>query len=102
MLGVPAPVHAHFVDGHVDGVFEVVLGQYLIHLEVVVEEALNFEAAFAFKVSLVLENFTEAVELGFFPELAACGGGYLYTEGSLSVLDERYLSRLFSRSLAVM
>jgi hypothetical protein len=44
---------------------------------VVLEKGLYFEASSVLGISMVLENLAEAVELGFFPELAACGRGYL-------------------------
>ena len=90
------------VEGQVDRVLEVVLGQHLVDLFVVEEKALKLQTALSLFVCLVLENFAEAGELGFVPELAECGSGYLYTEGSLSIFVERYLSKLFSRSLAVI
>ena len=102
MFGVAAPMNGDLVDAHVDCVLKVVFGEDGVYVWVVFKEALNVATALIFEVSLVLENFAEAVELGFFPELAACGGGYLYTEGNRSVFAVRYPSKLFSRSLAVM
>ena len=95
-------MHVYFVYRHVHCVFEVIFRKDFLKLLIILEKGLELKSPSIFDVSLVLENLAEAVELGFFPELAVCGGGYLYTEGSLSVLLPRYPSRLFSRSFAII
>ena len=102
MFWVTTHVNCDFIDGHIYWILKVVFGQYLIDFFIIFEEALKLETALGFLIRLVLENFIEAGELDFIPELAECGSGYLYTEGSLSILVERYPSKLFSRSLAVI
>jgi hypothetical protein len=99
VFGVAAPVHRELVNGEVDRVLEVILGEHLVEFVVVGEEAL--ELLSAPQIGLVLENLAEAGEVDFVPELAAFSGGYLYTADSLPALAERYPSKLFSRSLAV-
>jgi len=88
-------MNVNLIDRHVDRILKVVFGENLINLFIVLEEAFKLQTAFSLRICLVLENFAEAGELGFVPELAKCGSGYLYTEYSLSIFVERYLSKQF-------
>ena len=102
VLWMAAHVNGEWIDGHIDWVLKVVFGQHLIDFFVILEETFKFQTSLRRLICLVLENFTEASELGFIPELAECGTRYLYTDGNLSIFLDRYPSKLFSRSLAVI
>lgn len=77
MQGVTAPVHGNLIDRHVQRIFQVVLRQNVVDVFVFIQKSFEVKSSPGFEVSMVLENVTEAVELGFIPELAACGRGYL-------------------------
>jgi hypothetical protein len=70
-------MNINLIDRHVNTVLQIVFGQDLIYFVVLLKKALNFEASSVLGISLVLENLAEAIELGFIPELAECGRGYL-------------------------
>ena len=70
-------MHIDFINRHIHTVLEVIFAQNFIYFVIIFEKALNFEASSCLGVSLYLENLAEAIELGFIPELAECGRGYL-------------------------
>ena len=74
---MPAPMNRDLVDRHVQRVLQVVLGEDVVNVLILVQKGFDVESSVGFEVSLVLENVTEAVELGFIPKLAECGSGYL-------------------------